>query len=111
MSHATSFLVSTKFLVSLSQLLRISSVALTYYAVFVLKTGTEGNIFSNVLGYGLVQFSLFGSVIFVVCSLCAVKFYTGRVRLELLLVICLLVALDFINDFAAVFLRVQVLPV
>jgi hypothetical protein len=108
-SHVNDILSSTGCLVSLSQIFRISSVLLTYYAVYIARSGWEGNFIGGLLG--VIPFTLIGTVVFVSATVFSVKYYTGRLRLELLSLICVLAALDFLNDFAAVFLRVQLLPV
>jgi hypothetical protein len=108
-SHVNQILSSTGCLVSLSQTFRISSVLLTYYAVYVVRNGGEGNFIGGLLG--VVPFSIIGTAVFVSATIFSIMYYSGRLRIQLLSVICLLAALDFVNDFAAVFLRVQILPV
>jgi ABC-type branched-subunit amino acid transport system permease subunit len=107
--HLSSILSSTTCLVSVSLLFRASSVLLTYYAVFIARSGGEGNFIGSVLG--VVPFTLIGTAVFISSSLYAVKFFPGRVKLEVLSVICVIAAIDFANDLVAVFWRVQLLPV
>jgi hypothetical protein len=102
---------TTKSIVSLSHFFRVSSVALTYYAIFIVRGGaTEGNLFSSMLG-GAVPFLLLGSVIYFAVSIFVTSSYDGKIRVTILLMVCALTALDFANDFAAVFFKVQLLPV
>ena len=82
---------------------------LTFYAIFDLKM-TEGNVFSFLFG-GVVPFILIGNVIYLLVCLWAVKFYTGSLRIQLLSIICVITAVDFANDLAAVFFKIQLVPI
>ena len=81
---------------------------LTYYAVFIARSGGEGNIIGSVLG--VVPFTVIGTAVFISSSIYAIKFFPGRVKIEVLAVICVIALVDFTNDLVAVFWRVQLLP-
>jgi hypothetical protein len=84
-------------------------VSLTYYAVYIVKSATEGNTTFNFFG-GVVPFLAIASVGYLGVTIFVIRAFRGKLRMSLLILLCVLTAVDFINDFSVVLTGVGVLP-
>jgi hypothetical protein len=93
----------------LIQFFRASVVSLTYYAVYIVKSATEGNTAFNFFG-GVVPFLAIASVGYLGVTIFVIRAFRGKLRMGLLILLCVLTAVDFINDLSVVLTGTGVLP-